>query len=87
LEIKTPLVVSSTLDADPNLKSTQKVISICKCLNANTYINPIGGVELYSTKDFGNEGIDLRFLKTDPIVYPQFNYNFIQNLSIIDVLA
>lgn len=86
LGIISPLLVSSSLDVDHNLKSTQKVIAVCKNLNANTYINPIGGVELYSKDDFENAGVELKFLKTDPIVYPQYNYKFIPNLSLIDVL-
>ncbi len=86
LGITTPLIVSSTLEVDSSLKSTQKVIAICKNLNANTYINPIGGLELYSKDDFGNEGIGLNFLKTDQIVYSQFNSSFTSNLSIIDVM-
>jgi hypothetical protein len=86
LGITTQLIVSSTLEVDSSLKSTQKVIAICKNLNANTYINPIGGLELYSKDDFGNEGIGLNFLKTDQIVYSQFNSSFTSNLSIIDVM-
>ncbi len=86
LDIKTPLVVSSTLNVDSNLKSTQKVISICKELKASMYINPIGGVELYNKEVFANDGIELKFLKTDSIVYQQFNASFTSNLSIIDVM-
>ena len=86
LGITTPLIVSSTLEVDSSLKSTQKVIAICKNLNANTYINPIGGLELYSKDDFGNEGIELNFLRTTPHSYSQFKNTFVPNLSIIDVL-
>jgi hypothetical protein len=86
LGITTPLIVSSTLEVDSSLKSTQKVIAICKNLNANNYINPIGGLELYSKDDFGNEGIELNFLRTTPQSYSQFKNTFVPNLSIIDVL-
>ena len=86
LGIKTPLLVSSTLPVDPNLRSTHKVIAMCKYLDAHTYINPIGGVELYNTQDFEKEGLELKFLKPSQIVYPQFNSPFIANLSMIDVM-
>lgn len=86
LDIKTPLVVSSTLPIDHQLKAEKKVIALCKALNADVYINPIGGVELYSKEDFKQEGIGLKFLKADNIVYPQFRNEFIPFLSIIDVM-
>lgn len=86
LNIKTKLVVSSTLDFDNNLKSTDKVLNICKTLKAIDYINPIGGVELYDKYFFKKNDIALHFLKTKNVVYRQFENNFIPFLSIIDVL-
>jgi len=86
LEIKTPLVKSSTIPIDHTLKSEKKVISICKSRGADSYINPIGGIELYSREIFKNEGIDLYFLKSKDISYRQFNNEFVPWLSIIDVI-
>lgn len=86
LEIKTPLVISSTIDIDHQLKSEKKVMALCKARNATTYINPIGGVELYNKDEFKNEGLDLQFLKANNIQYPQFNNEFVPFLSIIDVM-
>ncbi len=86
LDIKTPLIISSTLDIDHNLKSEKKVIALCKACNADTYINPIGGVDLYDKDDFKNEGLELRFLKANTIIYPQLKNEFVPFLSIIDVM-
>ena len=86
LEIKTQIVVSSTIDADHTLKSQDKVLSLCKSQNADIYINSIGGVELYDKKIFKQNGIELNFIKSNPIQYKQFNNEFIPWLSIIDVL-
>jgi WbqC-like protein family len=86
LGITVPLVVASTIPIDHKLKATEKVIEICKSRNADIYINPIGGVDLYSREDFKSEGIDLYFLKTDDISYEQFNNDFVPWLSIIDVI-
>lgn len=86
LEIKTPLVVSSTLEYDNNLKSQDKVIAICKSMGANKYINPIGGTELYETKRFTAENIELSFIKSNDISYNQFENEFIPFLSILDVI-
>lgn len=86
LEIKTPLITSSTIPIDHSLKSDQKVIALCKARQADVYINPIGGVELYDKNDFKDEGIELKFLKADNITYPQFKNEFVPFLSIIDVM-
>jgi len=86
LEITTPLLVSSSLPIHHQLKSTQKVIALCKNRNAKIYINPIGGTELYNKSDFENEGLELKFLKANNIVYPQFKNEFVPYLSIIDVM-
>lgn len=86
LEISTKITVSSSIDINHELKSEQKVIAICKAQNANIYINPIGGSELYSKERFESNEITLKFHKSNPINYPQFNNEFIPWLSIIDVL-
>jgi hypothetical protein len=86
LEIKTPLVVSSTIACDHSLKSAERVQAICKALGADTYVNPIGGLELYSKEDFASHGIDLKFLKALPFQYEQSGNVFVPWLSILDVL-
>lgn len=86
LDIQTNLIVSSSIDIDHTLRSEKKVIALCKARNANTYINPIGGVELYNKDEFKQEGIELQFLKANNIIYPQFKNEFVPFLSIIDVM-
>jgi hypothetical protein len=86
LEIKTPIVISSTIDIDHTLKSQDKVLSLCKSQNADIYINSIGGTELYDKEIFKNNNIKLNFLKSNSIQYKQFNNEFISWLSIIDVM-
>ena len=86
LEIKTPLVVSSTIPVDHELKAEKKVMAICKARKSDTYINPLGGVQLYNKEDFKGEGVELFFLKTHDFRYGQFNNDFLPQLSIIDVM-
>jgi energy-converting hydrogenase A subunit M len=86
LEIKTPIIISSTVDIDHTLKSQDKVLSLCKKQNADIYINSIGGVELYNKETFRKNNIELNFIKSNPIQYKQFNNEFISWLSIIDVM-
>lgn len=86
LKIDTPIIISSTINIDHSLKSQNKVIAMCKEKNASTYINAIGGIELYDKNFFNDNKIELKFIKSNPIVYKQFNSNFIPWLSIIDVM-
>ena len=86
LEINTQILVSSEIEKNNNLRGQDKIIEICKILGANQYINAIGGIELYSRKDFESNGILLNFLRTKSIRYKQFNDNYLPNLSIIDVI-
>ena len=86
LNISTKIIISSSLDINHEIKGSKKVIEICKALKAKTYINAIGGKDLYHTKEFYDEGINLLFLKTKDYQYQQFDYKFIKDLSIIDVM-
>ena len=80
------MILSSDLKKDNSLKGKDKVIAICKELKGTEYYNAIGGQELYSFEEFKSNAIELKFLKTNEIVYKQFNNEFISNLSILDVL-
>jgi hypothetical protein len=86
LKIDTELVVSSSIEKDNNLKGQEKVIAICKLLDADAYYNAEGGRKLYAHERFASEEIELKFLKTRRIEYKQFENEFISNLSIIDVM-
>jgi hypothetical protein len=86
LGIKAKIIVSSTVGIDHSLKSQDKVIAICKNLGADVYINAIGGRELYAVETLKEQGIDLKFIKTKPFEYKQFENKFVPWLSIIDVM-
>jgi hypothetical protein len=55
-------------------------------LGASTYINPVGGVDLYDAGAFAAREVKLRFLRSPAITYPQFSLPFVPMLSIIDVM-
>lgn len=86
LEMETQITVSSDVQIDHSMKAQDKVIALCKAVNADTYVNPPGGMELYSEAAFENAGLSLSFLKPDSITYQQFDNEFQAALSIIDVL-
>lgn len=86
LSIKTQIEVSSKLEKDISKKGQDKVIDICKSMNASTYINAIGGQGLYSKEVFSQNHLELKFIKTNSINYHQFDNEFVPWLSIIDVM-
>lgn len=86
LDIKTDFILSSELKKDTSLKGQAKILSICKLLDADEYYNAIGGQALYNGQIFEENGIKLRFLKTKDIKYKQFENDFQNDLSIIDVM-
>lgn len=86
LEIKTELIYSSELEKDNNLKAQNKILDICKRLNASSYINAIGGQELYDKEKFYEQNIKLNFLDTKLTEYKQFKNEFLPYLSFIDIL-
>tara|TARA_B110000503_G_C7027862_1_gene362658 strand:- start:232 stop:930 length:699 start_codon:yes stop_codon:yes gene_type:complete len=86
LGITTDITNSSSIDIDNTLKSQDKVLALCKAVGAKSYINTIGGVELYSRDKFHTQGIELQFIETQPFEYAQFGMPFMPWLSIVDVL-
>ncbi len=86
LNINTKFIYSSDIKKDNNLKAQDKILDICKKLEATNYINTIGGQELYNKEIFKENGIELNFLKTELVEYKQFKNDFIPYLSIIDIL-
>lgn len=86
LDCNTELIFSSEIKKDNSLKGQDKILDICRALKADRYINAIGGQELYDVDTFAKNGIELKFLKSNAIIYPQFKNSFVPNLSIIDIM-
>lgn len=86
LNIRTEIRVSSSIAMNHSLKNQDKVLALCSALGASTYINSIGGRELYAKDTFQERGINLQFIQSRPFDYPQFGNVFVPWLSIIDVL-
>lgn len=62
LEIPWTTVRSSTLAIDPAKRGEDRILAIAAALNATSYVNAPGGVELYDPNKFDESGIELRFL-------------------------
>jgi hypothetical protein len=86
LKIETQIIISSDLLINHELKAQDKVIALCEIMKADTYINTIGGTELYDRNQFLSHGVKLQFIKAKSFEYSQFAPPFVPWLSIVDVL-
>lgn len=86
LEISTPIVPSSEIYGNRDLKGADRILDICLKEKAEEYINPSGGIELYDKAIFANQGIRLSFLRSGQVNYSQFRNEFVPYLSVIDLL-
>jgi WbqC-like protein family len=82
------LTASRQSNFAPHLASQDRVLAICKALDADQYINLEGGAALYANSIFTEHGIDLKFLRHNPTPYPQFpkTPEFVSHLSVVDAL-
>jgi len=86
--IQTPIEVWSAMNIkiDNVNEPDEWALEICKRMNANTYYNPIKGIEFFKPKKYTDQKVDIYFLESVPKSYKQFGNKYIANLSIIDVL-
>ncbi len=70
----------------PITHAGQWAAEISHALDAEVYINAPGGRGIFRQEEFDAYGIELKFLKPDPFHYATSGYDFVENLSIIDVL-
>ena len=86
LGITTEIRISSAIPADHSLKNQDRVLALCEAVGARSYVNAIGGMELYSRAAFAEHDIELKFIRSKPFAYAQFGNEFVPWLSIIDVM-
>ncbi len=86
LAIDYTITVSSQVAVNHDLRGQDKVLAICKAVNGTVYVNPEGGIDLYSQSEFASNGIGLQFLTFKPQKYSQFSSSFQSHLSILDVM-
>ena len=63
LDIKTEIIPTSRCIPKKGLSGQDRIIDICKVLNAREFVNLSGGSQLYDRTSFEMNGLQLRFLK------------------------
>ena len=84
LDITTKTIKSSELAVTQT--KTERLVEICSKLNATCYISGISGKDYLNEELFLNSGIKLIYENFIHPTYRQLHSNFIDNLSIIDLL-
>ena len=84
LDINTQFYLSSELTCETT--GTQRIIDICKTLDADTYLSGISGKDYLDQRLFESNNIELEYQKYVPKEYTQLWGDFIPNLSVIDLL-
>jgi hypothetical protein len=81
---KTSFIESSSLNINKN--SEEKIIEVCRLLNANIYNSGTGAREYQKEENFTKDGIALKYTQFNPFIYPQLWGTFQSNVTIIDYL-
>lgn len=84
-----PIKWSKSSQEWPETKSMQRadrLIFMTQQLGYSSYVNPLGGSELYQKEYFSERGVSLSFVQSEQLSYKQFDNQFVPWLSIIDVL-
>lgn len=86
LSCKTVIVPSSSVYNNQQIHSVERILDICKKEQITEYVNVLAGINLYEKQFFSENKITLQFIKSNPEKYQQYGNQFIDGLSIIDVL-
>lgn len=86
LKIETEILGTSKIFNNQALAGQARILDICKKSDCTEYFNLPGGRGLYSQEVFSENGIELKFIENNNVVYDQFCGEPIRNLSIIDYL-
>lgn len=87
LGIQTPIHVFSEMGWSLSASGPQNLaLELCRAVGASEYFNPAGGAHLYSARDFAEKGVQLTIQSFSPMMYSCGRFEFVPDLSIIDVM-
>ncbi|HLX88072.1 MAG TPA: WbqC family protein [Acidimicrobiales bacterium] len=64
----------------------QWALRIAEALGADEYVNPAGGAHLFDEEEFRVAGVQLSFIDIPSMVYDPKPFDFVEALSVLDVL-
>ena len=84
LKIFTPCFFSSSFPTEKT--STAKLVHLCKSVDADCYVSGISGHEYLDEKIFSENNLRLIYENFVHPIYPQIHGDFLENMSIIDLI-
>jgi hypothetical protein len=86
LALPTQFIPSSEVYGTADLPPQEKLIQMYRAEQADLYINPSGGSDLFDRPALAAAGVTVQFLQCQARPYGQFREPFVPGLSMIDVL-
>lgn len=86
LGIDTRVMNTSQIEGNNAFKGKERIYDFCHRMGATQYVNPIGGTELYHSKEFEEQGITLAFLHSNVATHHPEDITFANGLSIVDAV-
>lgn len=86
LGIGVKFIRSSEIPGNDSFKREYRIYDFCHRLGGDTYLNAVGGQDLYHFDDFEKHGVTLKFIHPNLRPYKQFDNEFVPGLSILDVI-
>lgn len=83
---KKTFISSQVFGETKGVEKADRIIEICRKIDAQHYVNPSGGINIYDKDYFASQNITLSFIKNELPEYQQFGKPFISGLSIIDIV-
>lgn len=84
LSIETPVIRLSELAVEG--QKSDLILNTCKARSASIYLSGQGAKDYLDEPAFHRAGIDIQYMASEPPVYRQIHGNFIEGLSVIDML-
>jgi hypothetical protein len=84
--IKTPVILSSTLKLNESLRSSERLLEICQKVNTDTYLSGASGKDYLQVDSFEKNNIKVVFHEFEHPIYKQQYEPFIPGMSAIDYL-
>jgi len=86
LEIKTKIILASSIPTKSNLDRTQKLLNICLELGATTYLSGTTGNKYLDELEFSKNNINIEYQNYDHPIYNQLHGDFVKYMCVLDVL-
>jgi hypothetical protein len=87
LGLHAAFVRGSTLAVDPALRGQERILELCRLVDAGVYLSGPAGRDYLEPGAFAERGVELRYMVYDYAPYDRGGQPFVPGLSVLDPLA